>query len=86
MKFDLYRKAEQCINSLSLLSIISKIKARKLIFKRYRAKGTEPESIKLDGYDLLIKLAETISKTLSKLKTNDLIWLLDSYYDNGFGI
>lgn len=82
LKNDLHRKSDKCINYFTLLMLICRIKERKLTFKSYRQFGTDPVMISLEGYELLIKLGQSISKHVNKLQNVELDQLLDAYFNN----
>ena len=44
--------------------------------------GVDSKQINFDGSDLIIKLANAITKMIDKLKPSELIQLVNCYYDN----
>jgi hypothetical protein len=68
VKFDLFRKAEECTLYFYLLDLITKITNRKLTFKVYQPKGVDPKKLELEAHDLVLRLAEVLTKMLDKLK------------------
>lgn len=82
LKFDLYRKCQQCNNYHPILILMGHIKNRKLAFRSYQGKGVAEEVIAMEGYDLFNKLAESISKLINQLKPEQIVTLLNSCFSN----
>ena len=82
IKYDLYRKADHVSNYFYALDLITKIKQRQLTFRTFTAKGVEAVPLHIEAYDLLLKLSEVVTTMIDKLKSTELIQLLDTYYEN----
>lgn len=82
IKFDLYRKADKSSSPLGLLSLVHRIKERKLLFKTHQGKRVDTKPLVIEGFELLIKLGSALSKMLNRVKSYELIAILDAYFDS----
>ena len=82
VKFDLYRKSQSCVKEGVLLNMMLRIKGRELIYKNNKRRADSMSEIKMEGYHLVLKLAESITKYLNLLEPFQIVKLLDIYYSN----
>ena len=65
-----------------MLLLMNHIKQRKLVFKNYHSIGTNESHISLQAYELFVKVAESISKQISKLKADQIMQIINSCFSN----
>ena len=82
LRYDLFRKVERCAEYFYIYDIVRRFKGRKMVFRVNQPKGVGHKVLQIPAFDLLCKMVEVVTKMLDRLRAEEVVNLVDCYYEN----